>query len=288
MSIEVALFKDGQGVEEVTADEIENRDDYDKVRKNLFCAYDDCTARIEFVPKGKRKAHFKTWPNEDHSLDCLDFFEREKKNHASKNLATSTRQLNDNHINNVLRGLVNSVAETEEEREERLAKQRQRKKKNATKDETKETEDNERVTPTTSQDATPASEGERAPIVRKRHSISSLSEDDIGNATALHEKISSIQLGEKRAIFTLVKGSKRTKVYFEENYFENSPINAGRSFSVLKRLLDEGKLLYLYCVGNVERRKEEVCLVINKQSHIRINKQVIGKFIFDATQQDIT
>lgn len=287
MSIEVALYKNGDIEEEVTADEIEKRSDYETIKRNLFCAYDDCTARIEFVPKGKRKAHFKTWPMDDHTPDCIDFFEREKKNRARKNLASSTRQLSDKHVKNVLRGLINSVDETEEEREKRLEKQRNRKKNNTTKDSAQDTEASVEIIPTTNAEATPTEEGERAPSVRKRHSISSLSEDDIGNATALHEDISSIDIYENRAIFTLKKGSRETKVYFEQNFFENSSRNIGRMFGVLKDLLDDGKSLEIYGLGNIERRDGEICLVINSQEHIRINKQTIGKFIFDSTKRDM-
>ncbi|ASF41321.1 hypothetical protein CEH05_19985 [Halobacillus halophilus] len=287
MSIEVALFRKGDLTEEVTPDEVEGREDYDVVKKNLYCAYDECAARIEFVPRGKRREHFKTWPNEDHSEECEDFFEREQKNKSRKNLATNTRGLSDKHIDNVLRGLINSVAETEEERDERLKRQRSRRKKSNTKGTDGEIENITSVNPSTDASASLTQEGERAPTVRKRHSVSALSEDDIGSATALYEEISSIEAYEKRAIFLLEKGNTSTKIYFEENFFANSPNNVERMFKVLKELLQEGFNLVFYGIGNVERRNNEVCLVVNSYRHLRVNKKSIGKFILDTTKRDM-
>lgn len=287
MAIEIALFRHDGSVEEVTPDEVEDRVDYNVVKKNLFCAYDDCKARIEFVPRGKRRAHFKTWPNEDHTKECEDFFEREQKNKSRKNLASNTRGLSDKHIDNVLRGLINSVAESEEEREERLKRQRNRKRKSSTRSTGDEAQSTTLVNPTTDANASPSEEGERAPTVRKRHSVSALSEDDIGSATALYEGVTSIEMHDNRAIFLLEKGQTITKVYFEENFFVNSPTNIGNMFGVLEELLNKGYDLEFYGVGNVERRKGDICLVVNSYRHLRINRKSVGKFIFDSIDRDM-
>jgi hypothetical protein len=282
MAIEVALYNNDGEYEEITVSELENRIDYDKVKRNLLCAYEGCTARIEYVPKGRRVAHFKTWPMNDHSSDCIDFFEREKKRLGKRGLANSSIGLTDKHINNVLRSLINSVEETEEEKELRLQKQRSRKnRKNKTTDSSRNPLESENVRPTTDRNAEIIEEGKRAPSVKRRHSVSFLNDDDLGTATALHEKIDSITIDENRVIFLLKKNEKEAKVYFEESFFINSSRNIDNMFKVVKRIFDEGKSLTLYCVGNVEKRDGQICLVINAQSHIRINKVPIAKFVFD-------
>lgn len=281
MAIEVVLYKDDDVSEEITLAGIENRSDYDIIRKNLFCAFEGCNSKIEYVPKGKRAAYFKTWPKSNHSPDCLDFFEREQKNEGRKKLASSSMGLTDKHINNVLRNLINSIDETEEEKELRLKKQRERKKKiNKTVDKNKTGDGIEDVRPTTGKDADETAEGKRAPSVKRRHSISFLTEDDLETAVALHENIASISIEENRIIILLKKNNKKTKVYFEENFFANSARNIGSMFEVVKKSFDNGNVLALYCVGNVERRSGELCLVINGQSHIRINKMTIQNFVF--------
>ncbi|MEW4130399.1 hypothetical protein [Bacillus cereus group sp. BfR-BA-01399] len=281
MAIEVVLYKNDDISEEITLTSIENRSDYDIIRKNLFCAFEGCDSKIEYVPKGKRAAYFKTWPKNNHSPDCLDFFEREQKNEGRKKLASSSMGLTDKHINNVLRNLINSIDETEEERELRLKKQREQKKKiNKVVDKNKTVDGIEDIRPTTGKAADEKTEGKRAPSVKRRHSISFLTEDDLGTAVALHENIASISIEENRIIILLKKKNKETKVYFEENFFANSARNIGAMFEVVKKSYDNGNALALYGVGNVERRSGELCLVINGQSHIRINKMTIQNFVF--------
>ncbi|MCU5471359.1 hypothetical protein JOY40_01055 [Bacillus tropicus] len=283
MAIEVVLYKKEDVSEEITLVDIENRSDYDMIKKNLFCAFEGCTAKIEYVPKGKRIAHFKTWPMSDHSSDCIDFFEREQKNRGRKNLASSSMGLTDKHINNVLRSLINSVDETEEEKELRLQKQREkRKKKNQTVDKNKDSDRSEDIRPTTVKDADETLEGKRAPSVKRRHSISFLSEEDLGTAIALHENIASISIEEKRVVILLRKNTKETKVYFEEAFFAKSATNISAMFEVVKRSFDNGDVLALDCVGTVETRGGELSLVIGGQSHIRINKKTIQNFVFGS------
>ena len=79
--------------------------------------------------------------------------------------------LTDKHINNVLRSLINSVDETEEEKELRL-QNRGKKKKNQTVDKNKDSDRSEDIRPTTVKDADETLEGKRAPSVKRRHSIS--------------------------------------------------------------------------------------------------------------------
>jgi hypothetical protein len=287
VAIEVVLYIQGNVSEEITLENIVSRSDFDTIKKNLFCAYEGCSAKIEFVPKGKRIAHFKTWPMSNHSSECIDFFEREKKKIGRRNQASSSIGLTDKHINNVLRSLINSVDETEEERELRLQKQRARSKKNHTTDTSQNPAVTENIIPTTDKSADTLEEGKRAPNVKRRYSISFLNEEDLGTATALHEEIASVNIEENRVIFMLKRNEKETNVYFEESFFANSARNIRSMFNIVKRSLDEGNHLVLDCVGNVERRDGNISLVITGQNHIRINKMTIERFTFVYTNPEL-
>lgn len=290
MAIEVVLYKnETDNFEEITLEDIELRRDFDIIKKNLFCAFEGCKAKIEYVPRGKRIAHFKTWPMSDHTSDCIDFFEREKQKAGKRNLAISAVGLTDKHINNVLRNLINSVEETEEEKQIRLEKQRVRSKnkKNKVTDESLNPELTDNIRPTTDKNTETTEEGKRAPSVKRRHSISLLSEADINTATALHEEVESISIKQNRVIFKLTKNEKEANVYFEENFFENSVKNIDKMFETVKRYLDGGNSVSLDCVGNVEKRNDKICLVINGQGHIRINKMTIERFTFVINNPDL-
>lgn len=289
-TIELVLYKNGNEYEEITLEEIERRSDFDIVKKNLYCAFEGCDARIEYVPRGKRIAHFKTWPMSDHSTDCEDFFEREKQKAGKKSLASSSVSLTDKHINNVLRNLVNSIDETEEEKQVRLERQRARnknKKINKVTDNSQNSELTENIRPTTDNNADTTVEGKRAPSVKRRYNVSLLSEDDINTATALYEEVDSIFIEENRVIFKLRRNNNEANVYFEENFFNNSDRNIDSMFNTVKKFHDDGNSVELYCVGNVEKRNGNICLVINKQSHIRINKMTIERFTFVVNNPDL-
>ncbi|UYG95334.1 hypothetical protein [Cytobacillus firmus] len=289
-TIELVLYKNGDEYEEVTLDDIEKRIDFDIVKKNLYCAFKGCPAKIEYVPRGKRIAHFKTWPMSDHSTDCEDFFEREKQKAGKKSLASNSVGLSDNHINNVLRNLINTIYETEEEKQIRLEKQRARKKNrkiNKVTDESQNSEFTENIRPTTDKNVETTEEGRRAPSVKRRYNLSLLSEDDINTATALYEEVDSISIEDNRVIFKLKRNDKEANVYFEENFFNNSARNIDSMFKIVKKFFDDGNSVDLYCVGNVERRNGNICLVINKQSHIRINKMTIERFTFSITNPNL-
>lgn len=290
MAIELVLYKNGNEYEEITLENIENRKDFDDVKRNLYCAYEGCPARIEYVPRGKRIAHFKTWPMNNHSTDCIDFFEREKQKAGKKSLARNSVALTDKHINNVLRNLINTVEETEEEKQIRLEKQRARNKNNKINkviDKSQNPELAENARPTTDTNADTIEKGNRAPSVKRRYNISLLSEDDINTATALYEEIDNISIEENRIIIKLKRNNKEANVYLEENFFNNSARNIDSMFEIVKKHLDVGNSLELYCVGNVEKRNHKICLVINKQSHIRINKMTIDRFTLNITNPDL-
>lgn len=55
MKIESVIYKNGDGVvETIELNDIANRPDYEIVKKNWSCGFENCTSRIEYVPKGKK------------------------------------------------------------------------------------------------------------------------------------------------------------------------------------------------------------------------------------------
>lgn len=289
MSIEAVLYINDNYSEEVNLVEIVTRSDCEIVKKNLYCAFKDCECKMEYVPRGKKIAHFKTWPLRNHSTDCIDFFVREQKKKSQKSLATSSIRLTDKHISSVLKSLISSIDETVEEKELRLQKQRAKykgKKSNIV-DKTENPIESQNIIPTTDKDADILGEGTRAPSVKRRFSISFLSEEDIGTATALQEKIENITIDDNRVIVLLQKNELKTNVYFEESFFVNSARNIDTMFKVVEKVLKRGDLVTLSCVGNVERRAGEISLVVNGQNHIRINKKPIEVFTFNHANPNL-
>ncbi|MMZ52187.1 hypothetical protein D1872_139440 [compost metagenome] len=281
MSIEAVLFKYKDIEEEIHIDLIEDHEDFELMRRNLFCIYDGCEAKMEYVPKGKNRAYFKTWPHEDHSEDCVDYFEREKKRKSEKGSATFDALLSPKHVNRVLRELFKEANESEEARRKRLEekkKPKEKKKKNITIDESQPPSPTLNINPTTGEGDDLPKEVKRAPNVRKRHNIQLLSESDVGFTRAVYGIVKSISITENRVVISLSSKGKKCKVYFEEAFFSKAAINIIDMFKNVERFITKGSKLGLACIGQVAKRDEEYQLLINNQNDFTLNDYKIQVF----------
>lgn len=84
MRIQKVLYKRDDSIEEIYLNEIESRDDIELIKRNLFCAFGGCSAKMEYVPRGVRVAHFRTWPKVDHTEDCKDFSKERRRGSLKK------------------------------------------------------------------------------------------------------------------------------------------------------------------------------------------------------------
>ncbi|MCT4799416.1 hypothetical protein ACFO4U_06825 [Exiguobacterium profundum] len=285
MRFETVVYKNSAGVKEVIElKDIAERPDYEVVKKNLYCGFDNCPSRIEYVPKGKKIAHFRTWPKDNHSEDCVNYFEREIKNASIKNSAINTAKLKDSHIRDILKTMHKNANETLEEKQLRLSKQRDKykKKKNSTVDSSKVPIVENVVRPSTNNDEQYQIEGKRAPNVRRRYSPNDISESDIGNAIGIIGNMLDIQLFDKRCIFTLKGRNNRFNLYFEEEFYSSAALNIDTTLKSLKQILDRGTTISLACVGNVVKRRDEICMIVSNPNHIRVDNYTMEAYIYKS------
>lgn len=289
LTFDTVIYRNSEDEEElVNAEEIALRSDYEVIKKNLHCSFEGCTSRIKYVPKSKIKAFFSTWPNDNHTEECLNYFERERKNASTKKIASSSAKLEDKHISNILKDMFKINNETLEEKELRLKKQREKSKKNKTKivDKTQEPNTTVYARPSTSNDAEFVASGTRAPNVKRRFNIFDLQENDIGKATALIERVSSIELSEKRGVIGLKNEDKEVNVYLEEEFFATGYTNIDTILKVVQEAFIDEEELTLGCVGDVVKRNGKLCLIVNGQTHLKINDKRIDKFAFNYRSLD--
>jgi hypothetical protein len=271
---------------EVTVEEIEKRDDFELVRKNLYCTFSGCEAKIEYVPKGKNRSHFKTWPREDHSKDCEDYFEREEKLKREKNSASINVSLTDKHISRVLRELYNEVNEDPEERKKRLDTQRRNRtnKKNSIVENKENFQSTQRTSATTFE-GEDNSQGEyRAPSVRKKHNIHLISEDDIGYTRAVYGIVNKVELSTEKVSIELTFKNKKCNIHFEEAFFATSANNIINLFENLKTLVSKGLEIEFTGIGEIVRRDNSIDMIVFNQDHFKLNNNTI--FVFSHLQSN--
>lgn len=282
MSIFEAIFRDAYADTEelIFVDSIEKHKEFNRVRSSIFCTYENCEAQLEYVPQGKRKAHFKTWPKQDHTPDCIDYFEREKKARGQKNSATTTMALSDKHIADVLNDMKRKRKSQEDDFNGQSRKTKKNKK-NKTVDPSQPSTNGVNIVPTTGLGAD-MQEGEvkgKSPSVRRR-TLLLLNDDDIGFTRAIPDGlIESIDINTDRVVIAISSGSKSCNIYFEEFFFSSAPANFIERFKDLEKIFDLNIKLNLSCVGEVVRRNNELHLLVNKHIAFRVEDLYLTIFL---------
>lgn len=285
--IEEVIYKGNNNEDElIKLSAIELRPDFEEVKRSLYCTFEGCNCKILYVPKGKRIAHFKTWPGENHSKECEAYFERIKSLKPSKGAATTTTRLTDKHIQNVLKEMGIRAKETEEERLYRLEQQRKKNKKtkkNPVSNNSNPTKTGLNIVPVVDNSADNLVSVERAPRVSRRYSINNIIEKDVGTALALREKIDRIEvINDRYVIINLVaQNGKTAKVFLEEAFFAQAPSNINSWIESIANMINSGIETTLSCVGNVILRENQLCLQVFAESHLRIGDLTIINFIME-------
>lgn len=285
MPIYEAIYRINDIEEPVTINSIEQYHNFSEVRNNIFCTYENCEAKLEYVPKGKNKAHFKTWPKQNHTIDCIDYFEREKKGRATKNSATATMALSDQHIKNIL----NEIKRRRKNEKLNISGTPKPKKprKRPKTDPSLPASTGINVNPTTSQDAN-MKEGEekvKAPSVRRRNLVL-LNDDDVGFTRSLSDvTIENVEISEERVILTVMQDAKTCNIYFEQFFFSSAPVSFIDRFEGLKVIVSKNKGLFFSCVGEVVRRNGNIHMLVNKHSDFRVEDLYLTLYIHSYREE---
>ncbi|MNJ44909.1 hypothetical protein D3C77_399820 [compost metagenome] len=284
MPIYDAIYRievNGEETEEpISINTIESHPEFYKVKNNIYCTYENCLAKLEYVPKGKKKAYFKTWPKQDHTTECSDYFEREKIARSTRNSATSTMALSDKHIADILNDIKRKRQNTDNNKTGGTGKKK-REKKNPRVDSDLPEASVVNINPTTGGEAD-MKEGDsktRAPSVRRR-TLLLLNEDDVGFTRALSDVyINSVEVAPNRVVIKAYNGSKSCDIYFEEFFFTSSPVNFINRFVELSNIVKSNKRLSFSCVGEVLKRDDAISMLVNKHSDFRVEDLYLSIFL---------
>ncbi len=279
-----AIYRKDEHEEQVTVNNIEQHENYIDVKSNLYCTYQGCNARLSYVPKGKVRAHFKTWPKDNHIKDCIDYFERVATANRQKFIATSTMALSDKHIKNVLDNLKRKRKEQElgTNNNKPGTKRKPRPKVDPSSGENPTLN----IVPTTGPDADLVS-GEdniKEPPVRNRTLIN-LTDDDLGVTRSVEGFIQSVETSDKRTVLELKDGKNFFRVYFEEFFFDGAPVNFSNFFESLKFLVQKDQGFLFSGVGLIERRNGNYAMVVNQSNHFYVDYLYLAVFIHSQSNQ---
>ncbi|EMT52645.1 hypothetical protein I532_13349 [Brevibacillus borstelensis AK1] len=282
MPIYEAIYRSNDHEELITVNSIEQHEKFVDVKNHLYCTYQGCTARLSYVPKGKVRAHFKTWPKNNHIQDCTDYFERMVTANKQKSIATSTMALSDKHIKSVLDNLKRKRKEQESGTDKVKTNRKKKPRPKVNPDSFENTTLN--IVPTTGPEAdlTSGENNIKEPSVRNR-SLINLSDDDLNWTRSVECYIQNVETDDNRAVLELRDGNYTFRVFFEEFFFDNAPINFRGYFEDLKYLVQRHKEYLFSGVGLIEKRNEQYCMLVNRGNDFRIDDQYIAIFLQNAS-----
>jgi len=110
-----------------------------------------------------------------------------------------------------------------------------------------------------------------------------LTDDDIGWTRSIEGYIQGVELGEKRVVLLLQNGNYTAKVFFEEFFFDNAPVNFSRYFERLESLVQKHKKFIFSGVGLIEKRNDQYAVLVNRGNDFRIDYQYIAVFLDNAS-----
>lgn len=289
MTVIEVIYRDKGNEKLMTLEDMENTKDISSVKYHLYCAMEGCKCRMEYIPRGVKKAYFKKWRGDEynHIEECIHFKATEIKKKSDKTVNTLMAPLNGKHKKAILRDMHKKYLETDEEKERRKQKDRDRKRNKPNQRVAKEEGIIEQTInkPTTKKDGNIGLDGERNPSVPRKYSVTHVNEDQLNATIALVGQVVGVEIHfadlDLKPSQVVIKLKDRLEsrlflLYLEEAFFAVSSANISTPLKKLKERVESGEDILLCTIGQVIKKDDQLGLAIYHEDDISIN----GKSMF--------
>ena len=289
MRILSAIYAADDGVEkEVYPREITPRIYENELKGKLYCPTENCPARISF--SSGKTAHFRTWRFDEHSSDCIFYFDRIPMNLGWNTTNTISVEITFDRRQNALQDAFIQMNLTEEEKEtlrRDRAASRGRTKKRAVTAAKKNTTSMQLV----------LFDGElyEDELAHRRRNISKrfvdeITESDIGEIRLVMSEVKNIKLLGEVAEIIIEYNNEIITVVFEEA-FTAEPLNSSylNKFWSIKRLLDRLEQIQFTGIGDVRKnaKTNRLELVIYAGTDFKINNTDMFRLAAQFAREDL-
>ena len=273
MRILSAIYLDKDGVtKEIHPREITARIYENKLKGKLYCPTENCPAKISF--SSGKTAHFRTWRFDEHSRDCLFYFDRIPMSLGRNTTNIISVEITYNRRQNALQDAFVQMNLTEEEKEIR---QKNRAATGARKKERAVT--NARRNESSIQMVLFEGDLYEDELLLRRRNISKrfvdeITSSDIGEIRLIMGNLKSIQqLGEVAEM--VIENNKETITVVFEEAFTAERLNSSylKKFWSIERLADQHGQVQFTGIGDVREnvRRNRLELAIYMGSDFRVN-----------------
>lgn len=267
----IYLQEDGEK-KEIRPNEITPRIYENELKGKLYCPTENCSARISF--SSGKNSHFRTWRFDEHSNDCIFYFDRIPMSLGWNTTNTISVEIPFGRRQNALQDAFIQMNLTKEEKEaisEKRAASRGRENKRAVTATKKKTTSIQQV----------LFDGElfEDELIHRRRNISKryvdeITESDIGGIRLIMGEVKSIkQLGEIAEIIIKYNDAIITVVFEEAFTAERLNSSYLNKFWSIQRLLDQSGLVQFTGIGDIRRNRQtgRLELVIYVGTDFKIN-----------------
>lgn len=273
MRILSAIYLDKDGVEkEILPREITARIYENELKGKLYCPTENCPAKISF--SSRKTAHFRTWRFDEHSRDCLFYFDRIPMSLGRNTTNIISVEITYNRRQNALQDAFVQMNLTEEEKEIR---QRNRAATGARKKERAVT--NAKRNASSIQMVLFDGDLYEDELLLRRRNISKrfvdeITSSDIGGIRLIMGNVKSIQqLGEVAEL--VIENNKETITVVFEEAFTAERLNSSylKKFWSIERLVDQQGQVQFTGIGDMREnvRRNRLELAIYMGSDFRVN-----------------
>lgn len=285
MLIDEVIYKHDNIAETLSVEMIEKHNEYPIIKYHLYCSNPLCQSRIQYIPRGVRSAHFRTWRNSLHSEKCMYYFEHEKSKPSTRVKKNQYGKVTASYISKVLSEVYGRFIETEEER---VARQQQKLRNNRImpiKDENNE-QLHFMILPTTNPDYEDVIEGEQIKPIRRFYDPQYLKHEIINETIVFISTLHNISIHEETAIIELKgKDSSLINIYLDEVFLKTSDYPIREHILALKRVISLQSNIALSCMGELQTRNNQFGIAVFHSSNLKVNGKTLVAFIRQASFQ---
>ncbi len=289
MLVERVLFRYGDVTEIITLESIEQHRDYKLLKEHLYCATPNCNCKMMYVPEGQRIAHFKKWKGRkyQHLKQCPHYKETVMVARTKRLVRATITSLNDARIQDVLKRSLKKFRETEEQRNQRLAK-RARNKEN--RNHIKANEDE--LLPelmyvnksTTSTNGGAFVEKEKSPPVKTRSSILDFNIRDIGGTQSTTGYLESMVISDQTVVINITDKLKRLTfmIDLKNEFFEQDDFSVRKMLADLEQIRTNNKNIEISCIGEIFYKEGTFGMSVNSVNNLLFNGRYLDQFLYES------
>lgn len=277
MAITFALYKVGEAVRKVSAQDISSIEEYHKkYRNHLFCSENGCNAPIELAHR-EGQPYFRTWRNRKHAEGCKYAFENDPSKSSKRAAETILVRVSSGHKRESL-----LYSDRKRRQDEGILSTPEKSTGNSRAKRPTSQKEGVRLVATVDPNARLTMIKEKEPSIPTRK-CTDISSNDVGLLLNVYGRVTSAVINASSVrYFFATDGGPEVSVLFYNRFRDNSPQHYGWIQEIAKLIIC-GKItnLPIACLGVCELKGEGFDIQVMDDDSINVDSKWLDVFMRD-------